>query len=257
MSEKQNFETLVSYIKYVITLTLIWLGLISSIFAFFLWNDRKDIKNSITEIKEVAKSEIEDTKELADQEINQIKEEVNYQTRREIDKVFKTNSIQLLIERQAEYEIKENAQELINREVEKKLSQINDEMEEILLISDAASRMRNYESEGLFTLISISKNSNSENNRRLASDLSKQICIEIMRRHNTSFDPSQTDRQSNEKAKEAFEIKKLDFLQKTLIHYQNFDLMNMAQKIEEFNRAYGTNYSICDFERFKEYVLSL
>ena len=57
--EEANFTNLLSYIKFILTITITCIGLIIGLFAFFFWEDKEQlVTESSAAIKEVKKNRL-------------------------------------------------------------------------------------------------------------------------------------------------------------------------------------------------------
>lgn len=254
MSEKSDFETLVNYIKYVVSLTMIWLGLITSVFVFFLWTDRQDMKSSIDNIKAEAVKNIKDADSLAQKEIQAIKDNVKYQTERQIAEVFRSSSIQGLIEERARIEINQTARVLIKQEAEREMKSVREEIKEVSDINYYAAKMSSFDAEGFLKLRDYAKHAEDAYIRTFAQQLMESICIDIMKKNSSDYD--QPPGKPNEEL--VAKLKTDDMFVRSYGRYlpikEEDNLLSFLNVVMMINSVYGTRFTICDYDEVTNFV---
>jgi hypothetical protein len=175
MSEKTEYESLLRYFKYLVTLTLIILGLIITAGSIVFIQDRHDLKDQLNELKDESIASISRTEDAAFIKVEEIKREIEEiaekEITKELDYIFEKENISKLIMEKVKNEIKQNVTYLIDNEINKSVKNINEQLTESTAINDAAIRMRIGHIEGLNLLKSYSKNAIFLNNRARANEL--------------------------------------------------------------------------------------
>lgn len=132
---------------------------------------KADSKEAISTAKLDLRDQINSTNEATQNEIARIRAETNrlalIETQSQVEKIFKSDKIQDIIENQAVKEIKEKVTSLVYNST-KNLTKIN----------DAASQMRRGFTPGLPKLRSYFIHPNNSNDSLLAKDLYDQICAD-------------------------------------------------------------------------------
>lgn len=134
-----EYTHLISFFKYLVTITLTALTIIIGAGAVFFYRSMSDVKND-------AKTSIESTTKAADAEISKIQsgaaEIARTEAQRSIDDAFTKGNVQAMIERTA----RERVNTAVDREIQKNLasriSQLQLQVAEAGEISNAGARLR-------------------------------------------------------------------------------------------------------------------
>lgn len=94
----ESFKQLVDYIKLIVTLTVSWLGIISAMFFFFLWQDRQAAKDAISKIKEEATISIKKVETKTLTKLDSINDAVDKEVREKVNRYFEKEDIEALVE---------------------------------------------------------------------------------------------------------------------------------------------------------------
>lgn len=255
MSESSDFKTLVDYIKYVVTITVTCLGIITGAFVFFLWKDRQEMKDSVQEVKAEALKGINDAQSLADLEIQRIKDEVKYQTNREIAEVFRTESIREMIEERARVEINEKAKSLLTQITEKELSAVRSELKEASEINYYALKMKAMDTEGFLRLKYYSDNAKNPDIREFANNLLNENCDFIRRAYGANVNDEDEILPNQELIKK---MKDSNMFVRSYAKYfpieKNKTLHQILGMINTVNAGYGKRFTLCSFDDFMNFI---
>ena len=149
---------MISYFKYLVTITLAALGLIVGTASFFFYKNMSDVRNDATRA-------IESSKENADHEIRKIQSSsadiARAEAQKRVEEAFSKGNVQELIERAA----RERVAKAVDREIDKNLASRIDQLQKQIAetgeISNAGARLRLGYRSGLDTILDKMKSPNA------------------------------------------------------------------------------------------------
>lgn len=248
--QKSDFAALLSYLKYAMTLTLTLLGFIFSAFAFFLWQDRNEMKEDIQEIKADAQEQIALIRDSAYFEIKQIKESAKLQAKREVSKVFANdNTIRGFLQNETRKEVDRISSVLVENKISIALSQLDSDISTGIKISYAASKMKDGNVEGMKELKRLSVEANLKSQKDMASEYLYSICLEFALEYDSGWEEREFEPVYQKLAKEDL-ISNLKFMISTLDPKKatKFDLRTLMRNLNMLNQFYGKKFTVCDLD---------
>jgi hypothetical protein len=164
LSESEiHYQNLISYFKYIVTITLIGLGILTTYFFFVFGKDRKDMREDLNNFKETAKNSIENIRnEAANIAISEAK--------RKIDEAFRDNNIEKFIEDYAKNEYKNEFSKMLELKTKDINANFENELNEIVLLNNASLRMRLGFKDGLVDLINLKNNAKNNLTKNKAQE---------------------------------------------------------------------------------------
>jgi hypothetical protein len=203
-------------------------------------------QDSIKITAKTAQEGIREISLLAHQEIDRIKIDVKERAGKEVDNFVKSPEIQRLINRR------------VTEEIEKSYFK---DISVASKIQDASTKMRDGELKGMMILMDYGQNAENLKNRKLASELLRTICLDLMKRQFILFDYNRTPPEPNYKAIEEDQRENayLNYIRNGLEFYEgtgNFDLDSWVTTFEAMNYTYGKNFSICEYKEAIEFLES-
>jgi len=177
MEEKKHYESLITFLKYTITITGACLTIIISVGIYFTYSNsnqiKEDIANKLKETKDEIKSlndyavlNLKETKAMADNAILYIKQDAKNTaintSKEKVEETFRENNIQELISNTTKNLIELRVNQMIQEQVKKsneQLMNLLDLMPDFMLAID---KFRAGDKNGLLILDSIHNKSNDQ-----------------------------------------------------------------------------------------------
>lgn len=195
--EKVHYKSLISFLKYTITITGVCLTIIISVGIYFTYSSlnqmkddirielketKNDINNSLAQsrneikiLNDYASSNVNEIKDIAENTLTFIKQDAKntaiVTSKAKVEETFKENNIQELIENTAKNEISAKINQMIQDQIQKsndKLVEVLDVMPDFMLAID---KFRFGNRNGLVFLDSIQKNSNNSQLVKIAEKI--------------------------------------------------------------------------------------
>lgn len=258
MSEQNEYESLKSYFKYLVTLTSIFVGIITFIGASIFLYDRNSLKSQLDELKIQSVESIQKIEKLAFSESNRIQREtqkiIEKEVTKELEYIFAKENISALITNKVNEEIKLNASDLIGSEIREELSKYSKQLTESVSISDSAIRMRIGHREGMTLLEKFSKNAQFLENRIRANDLLFNIKNDYAEFHERFEEEIRKD--SLNRGLKTLKIKNDSLVSMNIVEFINADknLNNISTAIGYLNNINGTKFRPFQFKEINNWI---
>lgn len=173
----ESFKQLVDYIKLIVTLTVSWLGIISAMFFFFLWQDRQAAKDAISKIEEEAKISIKKVETKTLTKLDSINDAIDKEVREKVNRYFEKEDIEALVEAKFKKLVIPKVNSLVKKRGDEILASTNARMDRRDQINFHLSMLRSNRSNGLKNLYSTLKEptTNKEDKEYILSETNKII----------------------------------------------------------------------------------
>lgn len=236
-NEEANFSALLGYIKFLLTITTACLGVMLGVFTVLFWGDKEELKKQSSD----AIKQVRDSSNIKFMELeNDVYAEVN----RKLDKIFKSNEINNLVEKKA----RELAEKKVEKIVEEKTEKFDENLSVTLGIANAVNLMSEWKVEGMKVLVDIYKNNENDRNRIRALSALEESCDRIIKRatyYTSSYPQNQQDSIKN--------VMLERYRNNGTFMFYN-DLLSTQNNLNLVNSLEGTEFNICDIVRFDEWA---
>jgi hypothetical protein len=183
---KDNYDKLISYFKYLVTISVGAITIIVSFAICFTYNNMNDLRNDALESSKESKETIKEFNAYAQRSINQTQEQTGKQITlisteaaqlaqtaaiEKIDQTFESENINKLIENIAERKLKKKIDSIVNE----KLSEANKIIDEqLIIIPDlilCTDKVGQGDRKAFEFLDSIFKSTNNQKIRKLTNEI--------------------------------------------------------------------------------------
>jgi hypothetical protein len=181
-----QFESLISYFKWLVWITLGALSIIVTMGLTIFYRNISDVKSE-------ARASIEQTKDSANKEISKIQDQAAKialaEAQRRIDIAFQAPNINKMIEVAAKRQMGSAMELQVKAQVDQETKQLRDDITFLGKISGAGARMRLGIRAGLEELRSLERTANYESERENARTLLETITSDYEHVITTTLDP--------------------------------------------------------------------
>jgi hypothetical protein len=136
---KEHYEYLISFHKWIVTVTLGALGVIGSLGLWFFYKD-------MSQVRAEARAAVEATKDWAGQEISAIRQEAARlavtEAHERVDDAFKTTNVVSMVESAARRQVAPIIERQVNREVDRVMATLQNDVTVMGQLADLGVKMR-------------------------------------------------------------------------------------------------------------------
>lgn len=257
-SEK-HYNSLISLLKYGITIATVCITLVFGVAAFLLFQDRKEMKKDLSEIRENYEQKLNIELKKTESQINQLKSDARTialeEAKIQIKEAFRKDNITDLISSAAKYEVTNRLDDLIDQQIQTQSNILEKHLDQRVQIVTAGMRMRIGVLNGLFQLQHLQKKADTPELRELAKETYDQISADWeLWGYNT------IDRTGN--YREVFKILfGITFNANTPIEIQLFQIINDDENLDKIclsifylRKVTGENFKMFDINGIKNWM---
>ena len=263
--EQRHYENLTGYFKYLVTITIAAITIITGVVIYFTYQNisdaRREVRDSLNEIKNDMKNtsqksldSFEKLQKQANEDVQNFKTEIRsyalQETKTKVNEAFEGNNIKLMVEQAADKKLNEQLDKIVQEKIYKDL----DVIPEIVL---AVDKIRWSERSGLEHLDSLRLYNSNSSIRKLASKAYLEKVSDYDKIYNTNKKEIQIKEiTSNSELK--LNVSKPDTaaIIKGLVSIirNNQVLDNVASAINYLNRLTNNHFAMFDFKSIEEWA---
>lgn len=254
-SEK-HYNSLISYFKHLVWITGGILSIIFIVVGIIFYQDRSDMRDELNDVKQFAKQAIESTKDAADNQINGIRTIAIDEARIRVERAFQEHNIKSLVDSAARDIVFKSIQNQLRNEVNKSLVKIENDLNELSKISDAAMRMRVGLRSGLIDLNNLKSTLKNDYLRKRAKTICENICSDYDRINEKGYKEVYPDTLKPAEIKEVpygFDVIKADIPNLIKIIRTEDDLNFVAAAFIILRRKTGIQFRMFDIQQVNKW----